>query len=296
MDGEDDAPKSLMEEMYANGIEGVDDAPSSSTSTTIRKNRPIISSEQLDIEAYAALYSGRTKIMRLIFLADHCDNSGMQLEALRMAYDELKKGENTQLFREVVQKIDGRLGPNYSMDAKWCAIVDRKADQRKDKLESELNAYRKLVRAYFKIQMGNLFCCVQVDQSTVAIKERFGRFEDVLEPGCHCLPWFLGSQLAGHLSLRLQQLDVRCETKTKLSSVWKYKRRVKVQKPCPNLTARNHFSMYRTSIMESPGSSGYLIVDANGGLNQQRSAVNSSCQEYTYHWKKTRSALYILSK
>ncbi|PPD79044.1 hypothetical protein GOBAR_DD24030 [Gossypium barbadense] len=63
--------------------------------------------------------------------------------------------------------------------------------------------------------MGNLFCCVQVGQSTVAIKERFGRFEDVLEPGCHCLPWFLGSQLAGHLSLRLQQLDVRCETKTK---------------------------------------------------------------------------------
>ncbi|PPS04570.1 hypothetical protein GOBAR_AA16096 [Gossypium barbadense] len=63
--------------------------------------------------------------------------------------------------------------------------------------------------------MGNLFCCVQVGQSTVAIKERFGRFEDVLEPGCHCLPCFLGSQLAGHLSLRLQQLDVRCETKTK---------------------------------------------------------------------------------
>ncbi|KAJ4959812.1 hypothetical protein NE237_019722 [Protea cynaroides] len=63
--------------------------------------------------------------------------------------------------------------------------------------------------------MGNLFCCVQVDQSTVAVKERFGRFEDVLEPGCHCVPWFLGNQVAGHLSLRLQQLDVRCETKTK---------------------------------------------------------------------------------
>ncbi|TYI24371.1 hypothetical protein ES332_A06G229400v1 [Gossypium tomentosum] len=269
MDGEDDAPKSLMEEMYANGIEGVDDAPSSSTSTTIRKNRPIISSEQLDIEAYAALYSGRTKIMRLIFLADHCDNSGMQLEALRMAYDELKKGENTQLFREVVQNVDGRLGPNYSMDAKWCAIVDRKADQRKDKLESELNAYR----------------------STVAIKERFGRFEDVLEPGCHCLPWFLGSQLAGHLSLRLQQLDVRCETKTKLSSVWKYKRRVKVQKPCPNLTARNHFSMYRTSIMESPGSSGYLIVDANGGLNQQRSALFRANDAISFNLTSCTSSL-----
>ncbi|TKY55122.1 Hypersensitive-induced response protein 1 [Spatholobus suberectus] len=63
--------------------------------------------------------------------------------------------------------------------------------------------------------MGSLLCCVKVEQSTVAVKERFGRFEKVLEPGCHCMPWFLGKQLAGHLSLRLQQLDLRCETKTK---------------------------------------------------------------------------------
>ena len=142
MDGEDDASNPMMEEMYANGIVGVDEAPSSSTSITTRKNRPIISGEQLDIEAYAGLYTGRTKIMRLIFIADHCDNPGMQLEALRMAYDEIKKGENTQLFREVVQKIDGRLGSNYSIDITWCTMVDRKAEQRKEKLENELNAYR----------------------------------------------------------------------------------------------------------------------------------------------------------
>ncbi|XP_009631397.1 hypersensitive-induced response protein 1-like [Nicotiana tabacum] len=63
--------------------------------------------------------------------------------------------------------------------------------------------------------MGNLLGCVQVDQSTVAIKERFGKFNDVLEPGCHFLPWCIGSQIAGYLTLRLQQLDVRCETKSK---------------------------------------------------------------------------------
>uniref|UniRef100_A0A803ML28 Band 7 domain-containing protein n=1 Tax=Chenopodium quinoa TaxID=63459 RepID=A0A803ML28_CHEQI len=63
--------------------------------------------------------------------------------------------------------------------------------------------------------MGNLFCCVQVDQSTVAIKGNFGKFDDVLGPGCHCVPWFIGDQIAGKLSLRVQQLDVRCETKTK---------------------------------------------------------------------------------
>ncbi|KAE9612667.1 hypothetical protein Lalb_Chr06g0175501 [Lupinus albus] len=50
----------------------------------------------------------------------------------------------------------------------------------------------------------------------VVIKEHFGKFDDVLEPGCHCLPWCLGYQIAGGLSLRVQQLDVRCETKTKV--------------------------------------------------------------------------------
>lgn len=64
--------------------------------------------------------------------------------------------------------------------------------------------------------MGQAFGCLQVDQSNVIIREHFGKFDDVLEPGCHCLPWCLGYQVAGGLSLRVQQLDVRCETKTKV--------------------------------------------------------------------------------
>lgn len=54
-----------------------------------------------------------------------------------------------------------------------------------------------------------------------------------------------------------------------LSSVWKYKRRLKVQKPCPNATAVNRHPM----IKEASGPSTYLIIVANGGLNQQRSAI-----------------------
>lgn len=63
--------------------------------------------------------------------------------------------------------------------------------------------------------MGQSLGCVQVDQSNVAVKEHFGKFNDVLQPGCHCLPWCLGYRLAGQLSLRVNQIDVRCETKTK---------------------------------------------------------------------------------
>jgi hypothetical protein len=65
--------------------------------------------------------------------------------------------------------------------------------------------------------MGQALGLIQIDQSTVAIKETFGKFDAILEPGCHCLPWCIGQQIAGYLSLRVQQLDVKCETKTKVS-------------------------------------------------------------------------------
>lgn len=64
--------------------------------------------------------------------------------------------------------------------------------------------------------MGQIFGCLQVDQATVGIKERFGKFSEVIDPGCHLVPWCCGINVAGKLSLRIQQLDVRCETKTKV--------------------------------------------------------------------------------
>ena len=110
METEEEASGQMTDEIYTNDF---DDESLSQQ----QQRRLIISGEQLDIDAYAALYTGRTKISRLIFIAEKCGNVSMQLEPLRMAYDEIKKGENTQLFREVVQKIDGRLGPNYSSDS-----------------------------------------------------------------------------------------------------------------------------------------------------------------------------------
>ncbi|RWR87611.1 COP9 signalosome complex subunit 1 [Cinnamomum micranthum f. kanehirae] len=132
MEGEDDSPVPMID---ANGTIEEDE-------TNGKRIKPITSSDPMDVEAYASLYSGRTKITRLLFIAERCNNQTMLLEALRMAFDETKKGEDTQLCREVAAKIDGRLGPAYSLNQAWVYGVDHRADLRREKLESELNNYK----------------------------------------------------------------------------------------------------------------------------------------------------------
>lgn len=53
------------------------------------------------------------------------------------------------------------------------------------------------------------------DQSSVRVIEQFGKFSRIAYPGFNCVWCCIGEAVAGGLSLRIQQLDVRCETKTK---------------------------------------------------------------------------------
>mmetsp|Transcript_37463 Transcript_37463/g.60668 ORF Transcript_37463/g.60668 Transcript_37463/m.60668 type:complete len:389 (-) Transcript_37463:225-1391(-) len=76
-----------------------------------------------------------------MFIAQHSKEH--ELEALRMAVDEVKKSTmNTSLYQELIQKIDGRLGAMYQLDTKWVADTDKKAHQQHEKLESELAGYK----------------------------------------------------------------------------------------------------------------------------------------------------------
>ncbi|GAQ79726.1 Helicase [Klebsormidium nitens] len=63
--------------------------------------------------------------------------------------------------------------------------------------------------------MGNTFCCVCIPQSKLGVIEKWGKYTHIADPGCHVVNWVLGSTVAGYVNLRVQQLDVRCETKTK---------------------------------------------------------------------------------
>lgn len=57
-------------------------------------------------------------------------------------------------------------------------------------------------------------CCICIRTQEVGVVEDLGQFKRLVDPGFHCIMWPLQS-VAGSLSLRIQQLDVYCETKTK---------------------------------------------------------------------------------
>ncbi|KAK9665634.1 hypothetical protein RND81_14G125000 [Saponaria officinalis] len=65
--------------------------------------------------------------------------------------------------------------------------------------------------------MGNTICgvCGCIDQASIGVIERWGRFEKLAEPGLHFFNPFAGQCLVSVLSTRISSLDVRIETKTK---------------------------------------------------------------------------------
>jgi len=58
-------------------------------------------------------------------------------------------------------------------------------------------------------------CCASIPQGSVGMVERCGKFRRQATPGLQFLCCILGEHVSGHVSLRVQSLDVQVETKTK---------------------------------------------------------------------------------
>lgn len=80
-------------------------------------------------------------------------------------------------------------------------------------VHSSVNANPAQDRAWCLLSQG--FCCCQcVRTQQVGFVENCGAFDEIVGPGLYCMAWPFAT-IAGRLSLRIQQVDVVCETKTK---------------------------------------------------------------------------------
>lgn len=59
-----------------------------------------------------------------------------------------------------------------------------------------------------------LCCCAEVHQSHLGVIERWGQFVEIRQPGLVCLNCCCGENVAGSVSLRVEQLNLKVETKT----------------------------------------------------------------------------------
>eukprot|EP00775_Hariotina_reticulata_P007615 gene7612-7817_t len=99
--------------------------------------------EVMDIEAYISNYTSHTKIDRLLFIAERNHGKPLELEALKLAADEsLRETYNTIKYEEIMQRINGRLGPQYHFDRQLVESVELAAAQKQERLESELHSHK----------------------------------------------------------------------------------------------------------------------------------------------------------
>jgi len=112
-----------------------------------------------DVETIVSQYTGHALVRRIVFVAKKAaekKDEQLELDALKVCFEEAKKSENTTLYKEATSLIGGRLGQEYDPDAAWMEQVDRRTAQKQDKLESELNGYKaNLIKE--SIRMGHTF-------------------------------------------------------------------------------------------------------------------------------------------
>lgn len=93
--------------------------------------------QPFELEAYASNYVSHARVDRLLFIARSKQGTAFGEDALRLALEELSQSDDTQRYHEVALKFGGNTANRAQIDQK-----DRKAAQRHDRLEAELNNYK----------------------------------------------------------------------------------------------------------------------------------------------------------
>ncbi|KAM5273863.1 COP9 signalosome complex subunit 1 isoform 8-T8 [Ctenodactylus gundi] len=114
----------------------------------------VVENPTLDLEQYAASYSGLMRIERLQFIADHCPP--LRVEALKMALSFVQRTFNVDMYEEIHRKLseatrelqnapdaipEGGVEPP-PLDTAWVEATRKKALLKLEKLDTDLKNYK----------------------------------------------------------------------------------------------------------------------------------------------------------
>ncbi|CAG9462452.1 unnamed protein product [Pedinophyceae sp. YPF-701] len=100
-------------------------------------------SSPVDLENLIQAYRGHSRINRLVFIAQASVGKPIELEALKLAADDLKSTDSAvEMYELVMQMIDGRLGDAYIPDVAWIETTRRANREQEKKLKHELKQYQ----------------------------------------------------------------------------------------------------------------------------------------------------------
>ncbi|XP_041986750.1 COP9 signalosome complex subunit 1 [Aricia agestis] len=114
----------------------------------------VVENPTLDLETYAAAYTGFAKLYRLMFVADHCPS--LRLEALKMAISYVMTTYNVSLYQTLHKKLAEAIAsaglPDVAvqmgsqdipvLDTMWVESKTKKAAIKLEKLDTDLKNYK----------------------------------------------------------------------------------------------------------------------------------------------------------
>nr|XP_019591124.1 PREDICTED: COP9 signalosome complex subunit 1 isoform X1 [Rhinolophus sinicus] len=114
----------------------------------------VVENPTLDLEQYAASYSGLMRIERLQFIADHCPP--LRVEALKMALSFVQRTFNVDMYEEVHRKLSEATRELQNapdaipesgvepppLDTAWVEATRKKALLKLEKLDTDLKNYK----------------------------------------------------------------------------------------------------------------------------------------------------------
>jgi COP9 signalosome complex subunit 1 len=102
-----------------------------------------IEQPKLDLETYIKSYSGRTRLIRLLFIAIY--SSHLRSEAISLARDEARRGDDVRLYKAVTdfqRQVDPTSAETEEASLAWVKQKDTRNNATTNQLERELKSYK----------------------------------------------------------------------------------------------------------------------------------------------------------